>query len=106
MSGTAERAADLFGGAVTGRLVTVLRRLLQVSGNFRLHNVLEWGTFLQDWRQPQRQHDVSEFTSHVLQRAQPPAVQGTWQSRDGNGVIHEVGDLSQPIGLVLRDAYN
>ena len=102
MPGMAERTADMFGGAITGSLVTVLRRLIQVAGRFWLHQILEWGIFLQDWRQPHRQHDVSSSLPTYC-KGQPPAVQGTWQSRDGGGVIHDVGDLSQPIGLVLRD---
>ena len=98
-SGTADNADALFGGAITGRLVTVLQRLLRVHVPVHLHHMLEWGAFLQDWRQPQRQHDISEFASFVLQKAGPPSLQRSWQSREADGGIREIGELTQPIGL-------
>ena len=98
-SGMVDPAAEPYGGAITGRLVTVLRRLHDTHTPIHLHSILDWGSFLQDWRQPLRQHDVSEFASFILQQAGPQILQITWQARDVAGGVREVGELTQPIGL-------
>ena len=90
---------------VVGQGYNLMQQLLHRQPR-RLHHAMAWGTFVQTWQRQQAQHDVTEFSSHVLKLLNPPCMQGRWQSRlqDPNVRVCDQGTLMAPIVLCIPES--
>ena len=62
----------------------------------------QWTTLLADWPDPFRQHDVVDFTHHILQLLNPMFFSCWWESRldqDGHTRVVDQNDNSCPLHL-------
>ena len=66
----------------SGALAPVLCHLLSSGSPVQLLRLLSWRLLLQDWSEPDAQHDVCEFGMYLLQRVRAPVCNGQWQARD------------------------
>ena len=80
-----------------GRLQPVIDFLTSGARRVILSRCLMWASLLQQWRQPQRQHDVGEFMSHVMQKARPDSMWGAWHMMTAAGEVRDVGDFHGPL---------
>ena len=80
-----------------GRLKPVIDFLTSGVRRVILSRCLMWASLLQQWRQPQRQHDVGEFMSHVMQKARPASMWGAWHMMTAAGEVRDVGDFHGPL---------
>ena len=62
-----------------------------------ISRLASWKHLLRGWRQPDAQHDVADFLSHILSIMQPPQLQARWEARlatmqgtacEDNGTLH------------------
>ena len=67
-----------------------------------LNRCLMWTSLLGQWRQPQRQHDIGEFMTHVMQKARPDSMRGAWNMITAAGEVRDVGDFHGPMVLHMR----
>ena len=88
--------------SLAGKGASIIRKLLDTNPN-RLSSMFEWTPVLQQWRRPQEQHDVGEFTVHVLSKLQPPILQGRWLARLADPMVRNVdsGVTVAPITLTI-----
>ena len=88
--------------SLAGKGASIIRKLLDTNPD-RLSSMFEWTPVLQQWRRPQEQHDVGEFTVHVLSKLQPPILQGRWLARLADPMVRNVdsGVTVAPITLTI-----
>ena len=91
----AETTEEIYGSAKSGRLVVILKKLLQVStpvcSDFLIgdHFCRICGNL--------RDNMTSPDLHHMSYKRRPPLLSGSWQARDLTGVVHVLGDLTQPM---------
>ena len=60
-----------------------------------------WQSLLQQWRHPQNQHDIAEFTQYLMCKARPVSMQGSWHMTTATGEVRDVGDFHGPMVVHL-----
>ena len=85
-----------------GRLQPVVDFLMRGVRRVLLNRCLMWTSLLGQWRQPQRQHDIGEFMTHVMQKARPDSMRGAWNMITAAGEVRDVGDFHGPMVLHMR----
>ncbi|CAE7175628.1 unnamed protein product [Symbiodinium microadriaticum] len=77
--------------------VTLTLWLMLICGVIIGWRLASWKHLLRGWRQPDAQHDVADFLSHILSIMQPPQLQARWEARlatmqgtacEDNGTLH------------------
>ena len=86
-----------------GRLQPVIDFLMRGPKRVLLSRCLMWQPLLQQWRQPQRQHDIGEFMTHVMQKASPDSMRGTWHAMTMAGEVRDVGTFLGPLVVHLTE---
>ena len=64
----------------------------------------QWTTFLSNWPEPFRQHDVTDFAHHLLQQLNPNFLSCCWESRveqDGEIRVVDQSALWRPLHLYI-----
>ncbi|CAE7203393.1 unnamed protein product [Symbiodinium sp. CCMP2592] len=87
-----------------GRLNIAFHALLQQQMNrISVPGLVPWRLALMTWPQPQRQHDVVEFASFILEQASAVSFDGAWEARVMDHVCWSAdgGSLENPISLEL-----
>ena len=82
----------------------ILEAVLHHRGSLRIRSLPVLQALFDGWHDPQQQHDVAEYLSHVVGRFRPPALEGSWATRrilqEGLTVVDK-GGTTTPLQLPM-----